>query len=90
MLSAKISGSFNVGGGIRYHTEYKLDVMRTQETGAGVSWSLYKRYSQFESLHRTVLELLGEVPIPIGSYLPLSYLYFYPCTPCTPCTPRTR
>ncbi|KAJ1423379.1 hypothetical protein B484DRAFT_451898 [Ochromonadaceae sp. CCMP2298] len=55
MLSAKITGNFNVGGGLRYHTEYKVDV-----DASGGGWSVYKRYSAFEALHKKVLDLLGQ------------------------------
>lgn len=54
-IELKLIDSFNVGGGLDYHTDYKLSV-----TKDGEMWNVYRRYSSFEGLHKMLIEALGE------------------------------
>jgi len=57
-VTVKVVSSVNIGGGLRYHSEFVLEV--TDHLQQGATWTLYRRYSAFESLHYRVFQLLGE------------------------------
>lgn len=55
VIEAKIVGSVNLGGVLSLHVDYKVDVKVD-----GTSWSVYRRYSAFENLHKNLTANYGE------------------------------
>lgn len=53
-ITIKLLGTINIGSGIQFHSEYKLDITINDKR-----WLLYRRYSAFEDMHRKLLLELG-------------------------------
>ncbi len=53
--NVKVIGSINLGSVHRIHADYKLEVSLNEQ-----SWILYRRYSAFENLHRSLITTYGE------------------------------
>lgn len=73
-ISVKISGIVNVGTGISYHTDYKLEVAINDKR-----WTIYRRYRAFEVLHENLLKELGETVYPV-QFLEKQYVGSYAST----------
>lgn len=55
VIDAKIVGSVNLGNVLNLHVDYKVDVKVE-----GTAWSIYRRYSAFENLHKSLTTNYGE------------------------------
>lgn len=73
-ISVKIAGSINLGTGVTYHTDYRLNICVNEKC-----WTIYRRYKAFEDLHENLLKDLGEEAFTI-KFLEKQYIGSYVST----------
>jgi hypothetical protein len=73
-ISVKVAGHINLGTGVTYHTDYRLEVCVNEKR-----WTVYRRYKAFEDLHEGLAKTLGETAFAV-QFLDKQYMGSYVST----------